>query len=821
MLPMDLRDACRGFARHPAFAAAAVLSLAVGIGANTAIFSVASALLLRPLPYPDAGRLAILWNRSPGLGITQDWFSTAQYLDVKSAAPSLEQAGIVYGAFETITGGGGAAERIATLRVSSNVLPMFGATPMLGRLFTADDDLRRPANTAILGYGTWVHRFGSDPNVVGKRLELNGRPFEIVGVLPESFLLPHEVVPTVGLAAGADLLVPFPLAPNAAEARNREDFNIVGRLKPGRTIADLQGELDVLTARLRAAFPQFYPPNGGLTFGAVPLQEQVVGSARGSVSLLTAAVVCVLLIACANVANLLLSRGVARQRDIAVRSALGADRSRIVRQLLTESALLAAAGGAIGLALAYGGLQWMHLLGARSVPRLREIRIDGLVLLYTAAVSMGSAIVFGLAPALRAARADLQTNLKDGHGAAASLAPWGRRQRTRKVLVAAELALSVMLLVGAGLLIRSFANVQHVPPGFNPSGVLTAEITLPPPRYADTKQVAEGYRQLWERLAHVPGVVAAGGVSSVPLSNMMAWGPIVVEGRAVGPNERFTNVDIRVVGADYFRVMEIPLLAGRGFTVDDTAKAPRVAIVDQQMAETLWPAGDALGKRFRTGGIDARDDAPWVTVVGIVGAVKQDALETVSRMAVYHPQRQFTPRNIAVMLRTAGDPAALASAVRQEIHAFGGGAIPIYNMKTMTQRVDESLAQRRFSTTLLAVFAILAGGLAAVGIYGVIAFVVEQGTREVGIRMALGASPRSIGFLVLRHGLQLAVPGVAAGLVGAFILTRVMGSLLFGIAASDAPTYVSVVGLVLVTALMASYIPARRASKLDPVQTLR
>ena len=820
MLPMDVRDALRGFARHPGFAAAAVLSLAVGVGANSAIFSVASALLLRPLPYADAGRLVILWNRSPGLGIKEDWFSTAQYLDVKNGAPSLDQAGIVYGAFETITGGG-EAERIATLRVSANVLPMLGVTPMLGRLFTPEEDLRRPASTAILGYATWVRRFGRAPDVVGRRLEMNGRPFEIVGVLPESFSLPREVLPTVGIAADADLLIPFPLAPNAAEARNREDFNIFGRLKPGRTIADLQGELDAVTTKLRAGFPNFYPPNGGLTFSAVPLREQVVGGARASVSLLTAAVVCVLLIACANVANLLLSRGVARQRDIAVRAALGADRSRIIRQLLTESLLLAVAGGALGLAIAYGGLTWLHLLGTRSVPRLQEIRIDGVVLAYTAAVSMVSALVFGLAPALRASRLDLQTNLKDGHGSAAGLAPWGRRQRTRKMLVIAELTLSVMLLIGAGLLIRSFANVQHVPPGFNASGVLTLEITLPPPRYADTPRVAEGYRELWERLARLPGVMAAGGVSSVPLSNMMAWGPIVVEGREVGPNERFTNVDQRVVAADYFRVMEIPLLAGRGFTVDDTAKTPRVAIVDRAMADTLWPAGDALGKRFRTGGIDASADAPWITVVGIVGAVKQDALETESRMAVYHPQAQFTPRNIAVMLRTSGDPGAVAPAVRREIRDFGGGDIPIYNMKTMTQRVDESLAQRRFSTTLLAIFAILAAGLAAVGIYGVIAFLVEQGTREVGIRMALGASPRSIGFLVLRHGLELAVPGVAAGLVGAFILTRVIGSLLFGVGASDALTYVAVVGLVLVTAILAAYIPARRASKLDPVQTLR
>jgi len=816
---MDLRDAVRGFARHPAFAAAAVVSLAIGIGANTAIFSVANALLLHPLPYPDPARLVIFWNRSPGLGIREDWFSTAQYLDIKNGAPSLEETGLVYGANETITGNG-EAERISTIRVSANVLPMLGVKPLLGRLFAPEEDTRVPSTTAILGYGTWMRRFGGDPAVVGRRLDMNGRPYQIIGVLPPSFTLPHEVVPTVGNSGDADLMLPLPLAPAAAQARNREDYNVIGRLKPGRTAADLQGEMDALTARLRGAFPDFYPPNGGLTFGVVPLHEQVVGGARGSVALLTAAVVCVLLIACGNVANLLLSRGVSRQREIAVRSALGADRRRIVRQLLTESVLLALAGGVLGLALAYGGLTWMHLLGTQSVPRLRDIRIDAVVLFYTAAVSLVSALVFGLAPALEAARIDLQTNLKEGHGASAGLAPWGRRQLTRKMLVIGELTLSVMLLIGAGLLVRSFAKLQQVEPGFNADGVLTLEVTLIPPKYSDTDKVVEGYRELWARLANAPGVAAVGGVSSVPMSNMMAWGPITIEGRVTAPDERFTNVDQRVIAGDYFRVMQIPLVAGRIFTPDDTRKAPRVAIIDQRMAQALWPAGDALGKRFRTAGIDASASAQWITIVGIVGNIKQDALDADSRIAVYHPQAQFTPRNIAVMVRAIGDPASLAPTVRREIRAIGDD-IPIYNVKTMTQRVDESLARRRFSTALLALFAVLAAGLAAVGIYGVIAFLVEQGTKEVGIRMALGASPRSIGLLVLRHGLELAVPGVVLGLIGAFALTRLLRSLLFGVGAVDAFTYGAVVTLVLVTALTASYLPARRASRLDPVQTLR
>jgi predicted permease len=823
LLRSDVRDALRGFTRNPGFLLAAVVSLALGVGANTAIFSVASALLLRPLPYPDADRLVILWNRSPGLGISEDWFSTAQYFDVRNAGSSLEQVAIAYGANENLTGDGREPERISTLRVSSNLLPMLGARPAVGRLFTAEEDTQTPATSAILGYATWMRRYGGDPQVLGRRLELNGRGYQIVGVLPQSFSLRHEVMPTLGNAADADVVIPLALGPAAARTRNREDYNIVGRLKPGVSVTQVQQEMDALTAKLRGQFPDFYPPNGGLTFGVVPLQEQVVGGVRRSVALLGAAVACVLLIACANVANLLLSRGVSRQREIAVRAALGAGRGRIVRQLLTESVLLAIAGGALGLLFAYWGLQWMQLLGAKSIPRLHEIHINGAVLVFTLAVSLISALLFGLVPALRAARLDLQTELKDGQGAAGGFASFtrgGARQRTRKALVIAELTLSVMLLVGAGLLIRSFARLQDVAPGFNPNGVLTLELTLMPPRYADTGKVQEAYRDLWTRLARVPGVTAAGGVSSLPLSNMMAWGPITIEGRAVSANERFINVDQRVAAADYFRVMEIPLRQGRLFTPQDTRDTPRVALIDERMAQTLWSDGDALGRRFRTGGIDASPDVPWITVVGVVGSIKQDALDADSRMAVYFPQMQLTPRGITIVARTAGDPASAVPAVRREIHDMDPN-LPVFNVKTMAARVDESLARRRFSMLLLTIFAVLAAGLAAVGIYGVIAFLVAHGAREVGIRMALGATPRGIGMLVLRHGLVIAAIGLGLGVAGAFVITRLMQSLLFGVGAADPMTYVAVSLFVAATALAASYIPARRAARLDPMRSLR
>jgi predicted permease len=822
MLRTDIRDALRGFARNPAFVAAAVLSLALGVGANTAIFSVANALLLKPLPYPDADRLVILWNRSPGLGIAEDWFSTAQYFDVKNAGSGLEDVAIVYGANENLTGDGGEPQRIGSIRAPSNLFTILGTRPALGRLFTPEEDKQTPANTAVLGYNTWVRRYGSDPGVIGRRLDLNGRPYQIVGVLPPSFSLPREVVPTLGLAVDAEIVMPFPQGPNAPQVRNREDYNIVGKLKPGVTVAQVQQEMDALTARLRRDFVDFYPPNGGLTFSVVPLQEQVVGSVRRSLALLIGAVACVLLIACANVANLLLSRGLSRQKEIAIRAALGANRARIVRQLLTESTILALAGGALGLIFAFWGLEWMQALGSKSVPRLREIRIDATVLFFTFALSVVSAMVFGLAPAMRAASLDLQTELKDSDGAAglATFSRGGRRQRTRKILVVAELTLSVVLLIAAGLLIRSFAQLQRVPPGFNATGVLTLELTMSGRKYTDVPKMQETVRELWTRLARVPGASAVGSVSSLPLSNMMAWGPITVEGRPVVPNERFINVDQRIVGGEYFRVMEIPLRDGRLFSPEDTRTAPRVGIIDQRMSTTLWPNGDAIGKRIRTGGIDASNTAPWITIVGVVGSIKQDALDSESRMALYFPHTQLPGRALNVAIRTTADPASLVTAVRQEIHGLDPD-LPIYNVRTMEQRVDESLAHRRFSMLLLTIFAIVAVGLATVGIYGVVAFLVNQGTREMGIRMALGATPGGIALLVVRHGMLIAAAGLVLGVAGAIVVSRVMRSLLFGVGTTDPITYLLVAALVAGTALAASYIPARRASRLDPMRSLR
>ena len=474
----DLRYALRSLAKNPGFAIAAILSLAIGIGANTSIFSITSALLLRPLPYKDASRLVILWNRSPGLGITQDWFSTAQYFDIKNGHSGFDDVAIAYGTNDNLTGNGD-PERIGTIRVSSNLLPMLGYKAGMGRLFLPDEDVAGHNRTALLSYGTWTRRFGSDPHIIGKSIAINGVSCEIVGVLPKSFSLPREVMPTLyGAENQAEILLPFPMPPDAAQNRDHEDYNIVGKLKPGVTVTQAQAEMDTLTASLRRDHPQQYPPNGGLTFGIVPLQEQVVGDARQTLLVLLGAVACVLLIACANVANLLLSRAVARQKEIAVRTALGASARRIIRQLLTESILLALCGGALGIIFSILSVHWIHVLGPKSVPRLSDIGVDREALLFTLSLSVFSGILFGLAPALRIARIDLHSVLSDGtRGASGTGAVWGRGNNLRRLLVVSELALSVILLIGAGLLIRSFAHLENVSPGFNPQNVLTLELT--------------------------------------------------------------------------------------------------------------------------------------------------------------------------------------------------------------------------------------------------------------------------------------------------------------------------------------------------------
>ena len=815
----DLRLALRTLARAPGFTFVAVVSLALGIGANSAIFSVARALLLKPLPHANADRLAILWNTSPGLGITEDWFSTAQYFDIKQGSTAFDNLAIAIGGNENLTGQGDPA-RVGVIRVSSNLLPMLGAQAMLGRLFVPEDDVPGRAGTAVLGHGTWTRRFGADPGVIGRAITLNGKPYTVVGVLAAAFSLPREVLPTLGGAEDAEVLLPLPLGPEDATVRRGEDYNLIATLRPGVTVRQAQAEMDGITKRLRDEFPEFYPGNGGLTFAVIPLHEYVVGDVRQALVVLVAAVGIVLLVACVNVANLLLARAMGRQRELAIRAAIGATRWRLSRQLLTESLLLATLGGGVGLVLGHWSLDGIRLLGGGSVPRLHEIAIDGGVLVFTMAASLVSGLLFGLVPVWRLNHVAVHDALKDAAWGSGASAGWGRGQGLRRALVVGELALSVMLVVGAGLLVRSFIRLQQVPPGFNPSNVLTLELTMTGQKYGDVTAVLDTYRDIWTRLSALPGVSAVGGVSALPLSQKMAWGPITVEGRTPQPGEAFINVDQRVVSLDYFRAMQIPLRRGRLFGEQDISSAPRVIVIDERMAAELWPRQDPIGRRVRRGGFDASTTAPWMTVVGVVGGVKQDALDAESRAAMYLPHLQGPTRALTVVIRGPSSPEALTESVRKQIRALDP-ELPMYRVTSMAARLEESLAERRFAMLLLALFAALALGLAAVGIYGVMAYFVTQGTRELGIRMALGASPRAILLLVVRQGAGVAAAGLVLGLVAAFALSRSMESLLFGVSATDPLTFIAVPVVLALVAVLACYVPARRAAKIDPTVSLR
>ena len=814
----NIRFGLRSFAKNPGFTLAAVLSLAIGIGANTSIFSVANGLLFRPLPYDNPDRLVILWNRSPGLNIAQDWFSTAQYFDIKTGHHGFEQVAIAIGGNYNLTGRG-EPERVGVIRVSSNLLPMFGARPALGRLLTPDEDWPGRPTTAVLTDGIWTRRFGRDPHMIGKSIIINGQTYEVVGILPQSFSLSQEVVPLLYGTEQAEIFLPLPLAPSASQVRDHEDYNIVGKLKPEVSLLQAQAEMDTITARLRGEFPENYPPNGGLTFSIVPLLEQVVGNVRRSLWMLLGSVGFVLLIACANIANLMLSRAVARQQEIAVRRALGATRWHIVRQLMTESLLLSLCGGALGIFICILSARWIHILGTKSIPRLQDVGIDGRVLLFTLLISAFSGILFGLAPALRVSRLDLNSTLKDtSRGSAGTNAVWGRGHNFRRLLVVSELAISVVLLIGAGLLIRSFARLQNVSPGFNPRGVLTFDLTMTGRKYNDKTTILNTYRQLWERLEHSPGAIAVGGITSPPLSQAFAWTPITVEGRTPLPGEKFLNADERIVAGHYFEAMEIPLQRGRFFNEQDDMTKPVAVIIDEYMANQLWPGQDPIGKRVHIVELQSRD--PWQRVVGVVGRVKQDSLDSEPRIAFYLAHTQFPARAMTVAFRGRTHPAVLLSAAKSELRNVDPD-LPMYYVRTMEQRLNESLARRRFSMLLLGVFASVALVLATIGIYGVMAYLVSQGTRELGIRIALGASRRHILSQVVRQGLVLAVSGMIIGLAAAFVLTRLISSLLFGVEATDPMTFAGISLLLTMVALLASYIPAQRAARIDPLRSLR
>ena len=812
----DTRFTARTLARNRGFALATILSLGLGIGANTAIFSVVNALLLRPVPYPDADRLTILWNRSPGLGIAEDWFSTAQYFDIKNGHRGFEQLGLAIGAMVNLTSDG-EPERVGAVRVSSSLLPMLGVTAARGRLFTPEDDVPGRTGTAILTHGMWVRRYAASPSVIGRSITLNGQPLQVIGVLPAAFSLPREVVPLLYGGEVTEVFLPLPLSDAAPRTRNREDYNIIGKLRRGVSVSQAQAEMGAITARLRRDHSNVYPPNGGLTFSIVPLLEQAVGGVRLRLYVLMGAVGFVLLVACANVANLLLARALVRRKEFAVRAAFGAHRGRIVRQMLAESTLLAVCGSALGVLLAYWSLEWVRAFGPKTIPRLAEVNIDWRVLAFTLATALLSGVLFGLMPAVRLSRVNLADALKQA-GRGATDAAFGHAHRARRLLVVGELALSVMLLIGAGLLVRSLASLQNVDPGFKPRGVLSFGLQLAGRQYNGPQVVLSTYKEIWERLDRLPGVRASGGCTALPLTDSPAWTPISIEGRIPPPGETFINTDERVVAGRYFEAMGIPLRAGRLFDDRDVAGNAGVVIVDERLAREFWPHGDAIGRRLRHGGIDST--SAWLTVIGVVGRVKHQSLDDDPRIAIYLPHGQAPTRAMSVVVRSSIDPAALAGSIRQAIRQVDA-ALPLYSIRTMEQYIELSLARQRFTALLLAIFAAMALCVAAVGTYGVMAYLVGQSAREIGIRMALGASRGRILALVLRQSVLLALAGIGVGLGAAFLLSRFLTALLFGVSPHDPLTFASIPTLLLLVALLAGYVPARRGARVDPIVSLR
>jgi predicted permease len=808
----DLRFALRTLRKNMMLTVVIVASLAIGIGANSAIFSVVDALLLRPLPYPQPDRLAAVWLHSPAIGILRDWPSPGEYIDVQNENHSFEEMALAQSRTFILTGRE-QPERVFGLRTQSSLLEMLGAKPLLGRLLLPEEDKPGKPDVAILSERVWKRLFNADPGILGRTIVLNDNPFIVAGVLQRGFMLNAEVMPSETPMDKMDVFAPLPLGADAGKRRGDENYNIMVRLKPGVSVKQAQADIDVIASRIREKDKR----DASFGMHVIGLQEQVVGDVRRALLVLLGSVGLVLLIACANVANLLLTRAAGREKELAVRTALGADWRQLARQLLTESVLLGLLGGGVGLLVAQLGIYIVRAMNPGNIPRLEDIAVNGAVLMFTLGVSLTTGIVFGVAPLWRALKVDVNSSLKAGGRSGQGEGGLHlRRHSLRGLLVVSELTLSLMLLIGAGLLIRSFVRLQSVPPGFNTHQVVTMEVAAAGREYQNDKNhkpIINFYKEVETRVSHLPGVVAEGVVSALPLTGEVGWGGIDVEGYAPPPGQEL-QADIRVAGTGYFRTMEIPLRKGRFFNEDDTADKPQVVIIDEKFAQRFWPDGDPIGKHLWF------DPKKPITIVGVVGVVKQYGLETEGKIATYFPHQQMPGQRMFLAVRTSSEAAALASAVVSEIHAVDPDVV-VYGIRTMQERMHDSLARQRFSSTMLGAFAVFALLLAAVGLYGVMSHLVTESTRDIGLMVTLGAQPGNIISLVVRQGMQLVGIGIVVGLVGAALLTRVMSSLLFGVSATDAFTFAAVPALLAAVAFAATVIPAWRATRVDPMVALR
>jgi putative ABC transport system permease protein len=804
----DFRYALRTLAKSPGFTIVAVLTLALGIGANSAIFSVINGVLLKPLPYPEPQQLVTVWGRFTGIGLPNDrnWFSAPEFKDLQELGRAFSDEATMTDASFNITTGG-TPERVEGAAVSPALFTMLGLQPIAGRIFLPEEAQPGRDQVVLLGYGLWERRFGSDRDVVGRTLNVNGKPMKVVGILPKGFNYPLAAEMWQPLAFTADDLKP--------NNRGNHGYLVLARIKPDLSLGQARADMQLVTKAIIDRNQSYPYSRFNYALQLVPLLEYTVGDVRAVLWVITGAVGFVLLIACVNVASLLLARASAREREIAIRVAIGAGRGQIVRQLLTESVTLALLGGVLGLLLAPVALRGILQLGTVALPRMSEVGIDARVLLFTMAITLGTGILFGLAPALHASRRAPSEDLKEGgrSGTSGSAA-----NRMRRALVVAEVAFSVILLAGAGLLIRSFMQVLGVDTGVHADQVLTMRISLPEERYSKPEQVRGFYSEVLRRVQSLPGVEAAGAANSLPLSGQGGSGTATVDTQEVPLDQTTPEVDWHPVTPGYFQAMGIPLLRGRYFEERDSADAAPVAIIDDAFARAYWPNEDPIGKRAKLGG--RQSTSPWKTIIGVVGHVHYRALEAPSRVQFYWPEAQRPANTMSLVVRTAREPLALALAVEKEIFAVDPDQ-PVYQVRSMEQLKSEWVSRRFLTLLLVGLFAGLALMLASIGIYGVMAHSVGLRSHEIGIRMTLGASRGDVLRMILGQGAGLSGIGLGVGLVAAVALTRLMSSMLYSTSADDPLTFVGVALLLVAVALLACYIPARRATRVDPLVALR
>jgi putative ABC transport system permease protein len=807
----DLRFGARTLLRNPGFATIAVLTLALGIGANAAIFSVVNAVLLRPLPWGDADRAVMIWSKWTAFDKT--WVATGEVVDYRRRSRTLQEVA-AWGDGQVNLTGDGDPERLSAANISANTFATLGVAPLVGRSFTAQEDLPQGPRLVVLGYGLWNRRYSRDSSIIGRSVLINGNPYEVIGVMPPGFLLPTDFrnpEPT-------QLWMPLQMDP-ASTDHGSHGLYAAGRLAPGATVQQAAEELQGIARAMTNE--GLYPVQMEFDTVVLSLTEEVVGSVKLSIWLLFGAVGFLLLIACANVANLLLARAEARQREIAVRSALGAGGLRVLRQLLTESLVLTTASAVVGLTLAYGAVRLVSWWSPASIPRVAGVSLDWRVLLFTAVVALVTSVVFSLAPALRAMRVDLTESLKDG-GQSASTG--GARQRFRNALVVVEMALAVVLLVGAGLMLRSLWALQRVPVGFEPSNVMTMRVSLPAASYANPEQVVVFYQRLLDRVRQLPGVRSAGAARLLPLGSTIGdWG-LRIEGYTPPPGTGAKG-DWQIVTDGYIESIGERLVRGRTIQASDTSDGQLVALINEEMARRYWNGRDPIGGRMRIGGGN-NPPRPWVTVVGIVADVRHNGITDVVKEKFYIPHTQWhlstgNPiRGMSLVVKAAHDPSRLAGPIRQEIRALDA-TLPVANVRTMDDVVGATMSSQRFTGFLLVTFAGIALALSAIGIYGVLSYLVSRRTREIGIRLAIGAGRAQVLRLVLGSGLVLACAGVGVGLAVAFVVTRFMSALLHEVNPADPMTFVSVAAVLTLVAILASLVPAWRATRVDPVVALK